>query len=166
MASTAQNIITAIVARMQTILVSNGFQTNLGLKVADSRPNWDEDELTVGAISVFQGRTASAEWPDARRKTMHSMPVLIKVFLKRGTDASNARIAIADVKKAIRGTGGDHSNMYLPERWPSVASPTVGQAMLTRETGDAIEVADGTYEITGAQVEIEVQFLTGKFEST
>ncbi|MBK8468090.1 MAG: hypothetical protein IPL32_19935 [Chloracidobacterium sp.] len=154
-----QKIIAAIVTRMQTILTANGYQTNNGTRVADSRPNWDQTELP--AISVFQGRAESQEQSNASRKTVHEMPVMIKVFLERGTDASNARIAIADVKKAIRGTGSQSDN-YLAERWPASG---IGLAMMTRETAYSIEYAEGTFEITGAQVEIAVQFITDKFNA-
>lgn len=157
-----QKIIAAIVARMQTILTSNGFQTDIGTRVADSQPNWQEEDLP--AISVYEGRTPSAEKPDARRTTIHEMPVLIKCFLKRDTDASNARIAIADIKKAIRGDGTVQDG-YLSERWPVTPGTKPGLAMETRETAHSIEYAEGTFEITGAQVEIEVQYITGKFNA-
>jgi len=160
----SQRIITEIVTRLQTILTTNGYQTDIGTNVEDSRPNWDE-EADLPAISVFEGRTASHEGPDSRRKTIHEMPVAIKVFLKRGTSAANARTAISDVKKAILGTG-TQSNNYLAERWPiTVDNQTGGLAMVTAETGHFIEYAEGTFEIVGAQVEIEVSYITNKFNA-
>lgn len=160
--SKSQKIITAIVARLQTVLTANGYQTDIGTSVEDSRPNWDQDELP--AISVFEGRTTSQESPQGRRKTVHEMPVMIKVFLERGTSAANARTAIADVKKAILSTGSEQ-NAYLAERWPVVSGTPPGMATQTREASHSIEYAEGTYEITGAQVEIEVQYMTQKFNA-
>lgn len=157
-------IISAIVTRLKTISVLNGYQTNNGTRVEDSRPNWDETS-DLPAISVFEGRTGSAEAPDSRRRTVHVMPVMIKTFLKRGTDAANARLAIADIKQAILGTGSQ-SDGFLAERWPvTVGGKQIGQAMVTRETGHSIEYAEGSFEVVGAQVEIEVQYITDKFNS-
>lgn len=114
MPSRAQRIISEIVTRLRTISTGNGYETDIGTNVEDSRPNWDQ-EADLPAISVFEFRTSSVEAPDGRRKTIHVMPVLIKVFLKRGTDAANARTAISDIKKAILGTG-TQANNYLDER--------------------------------------------------
>lgn len=158
-----QRIIAAIVTRMQTITTANGYQTNIdATKVADSRTNWDEeDDLNPAAISVYQGITRSAEAPTGRRKTIHIMPVMVKGFLKRGTTAANARTLSADIKKAIRGTGTQGDN-FLAERWPVNG---IGLAMETREVGGGPEYAEGTFEITGVQVELEIVFLTSKFNA-
>ena len=43
--SKRQKIVDAIVARMQTILVTNGFATDIGTRVEDSQTNWDQDQL-------------------------------------------------------------------------------------------------------------------------
>ena len=161
-----QKIIAAIVARLQTISTGSGYNFTFDTDhVEDSRPNWAQAELP--AISVFEGRTESTEASQqhhGRRKTIHEMPVLIKVFMERGTDASDARKAIADVKKAILGTGSDR-DAYLAERWPVVSGTKPGLATDTRETAHSIEYAENTYEITGAQVEITVQYMTKKFDA-
>lgn len=149
--SKQQRIIAAIVARMQTILTANGYATNIGERVEDSRTNWDEvDDLP--AISVFDGTTAAAEAPDTRSKTIHIMPVMIKVFLKSGaTPAATARTMLQDVYAAIN----------TDDRW---TVSNVGLAMITREKSHGVERAEGTYEITGAVVEIEVMYITRKFD--
>ncbi len=145
-----QKIIDEIVARMQTILTTNGYETNIGVNVEDSRTNWDEaDDLP--AISVFDGTTQAAEAPDTHSKTIHIMPVMIKCFLKAGaTPAAEARSALRDIYAAIN----------TDDRW---TVNNVGLAMITREKSHAIERAENTYEITGAVVEIEVMYITQKF---
>jgi hypothetical protein len=112
--SIEQKIVSAIVARMQTILTTNGYQTNIGQKVRDWETNWQEEDLP--AISVFTGRAASKDVPTGRRKTQHLLPVTIGISLKRGTTAANARTAISDVKRAIRGGTGATGEIW--ERWP------------------------------------------------
>jgi hypothetical protein len=159
-----QKIIAGIVARLALINGTGGYNTTIASgKIADSRPNWDQED-DLPALSVFQGTTKSAEWPQGRRKTQHTMPVLIKGFLKRGTDASNARKLIADIKKAIRGASTE-ANRWLDERWPAVSGTSPGLALATREGSHSIEYAEGTFEITGVQVEIEVDYLTDKFNA-
>lgn len=161
-----QKIIAVIVSRLALINGSGDYHHNVpAAKIADSRPNWDEeDDLAAGAISVFQGRTIAEEWPAGRRKTMHKMPVLLKFFLKRGTTAVNARYAIADLKKAILGTGSEQDG-YLDERFPAVTGTKPGLATEVHETASSIEYAEGTFEIVAAQLEIEVQYLTQKFNA-
>jgi hypothetical protein len=146
-----QMLIERIVARLQTILISNGFQTDIGTRVADSEPHWDE-ETQLPAISVFQLPSESTESPDTRRKTIHAMPVQIKTFLKRGTSAANARIAISDIKKAIRGTG------EFDERWH-------GLVITTAETRHGIDYAPDSLEVTGAIVEINCSIINEKFNA-
>lgn len=159
-----QKIIAAIVTRLALINGTGGYNTTIAAgKIADSRPNWDESD-DLPAISVFQGVTKSAEWPKSRRRTQHTMPVLIKGFMKRGTDASTARKLIADIKKAIRATGSI-DNDYLAERWPAVLGTPPGLAITTSETSHSIEYAEGTFEVTGVQVEIEVDYITDKFNA-
>lgn len=158
-----QKIIAVIVARLATISTGSGYNFTFDAShVEDSRPNWDEAELP--AISVIEGRTESREDPAGRRKTVHEMPVLIKIFMQRGTDASNARKAIADVKKAILGTGSE-TDGYLAERFPVVSGTKPGLATHTREVGHEIVYAKDSYEITGAEVEIAVQYMTMKFDA-
>lgn len=159
-----QKIIDAIVSRLAAINGTGGYHTTIAAgKIADSRPNWDQ-EGDLPAISVFQGTTVSAEANDNRRKTIHEMPVMIRCFMTRGTTAANARKVIADIKKAIRGSG-TQANGFLDERWPAVSGTPPGIAMITRESSSGIEYADGTYEVTGAQVEITVQYITDKFNA-
>lgn len=158
-----QKIIEAIVTRMALIDGTGEYLSTIDpTHIADSRPNWDEAEFP--AISVFEGRTESTEAPRSHRHTIHTMPVLIKGFLKRGTTAENARNLIADIKRAIL-NDGVLKNQYLAERWPDATDGNKGLAIDTLETASSIEYAEGTFEVTGCQVEIEVSYITGKFAS-
>jgi hypothetical protein len=79
------------------------------------------------------------------------MPVMIKVFLKAGTDAANARMAISDIFRAIR--QDDH--------WTVSA---VELAMWTQQKNHGIEYSD-SFEIVGAQVEISIAYHSLKFNA-
>jgi hypothetical protein len=132
-----------------------GYQTDIGAQVADSETNWDEKDLP--AVSVFQGTTETQEVANDREELrIHLMPVLIKVFLKTGTDAANARTAISDVFRAIR----------QDDRWKvTVDGRLVGLASETRQKRHGIEYAKDSFEIVGAQVEIEIMYATSKFNA-
>jgi len=153
--SKEQQLITAIVNRLKTIRTTApntiGYQTNIGAQVEDSETNWDEKDLP--AISVFQGTTETQEpGNDRDQLRIHLMPIMIKVFLKAGTSAANARTAISDIFRAIR----------QDDLW-TVAN--VEQAMETRQKRHGIEYAPDSFEIVGAQVEIEIMLFTHKFNS-
>lgn len=159
-----EKIIAAIVERLKLIDGTGDYQTTLGTdkdgnrNVADSKPNWDEEQNDLPAISVFQGRTETVEAPNARRKVIHTMPVNIRGFIKRETTASNCRAFIADIKRAILNEAAGLPD-YLAERWPENG---IGLAMETRETASGLEYQQDTFEISAVQVEIEVVFITGK----
>lgn len=152
--SIEQKIIDEVVARMQTVLQENGYVTNIGERVEDSRPNWDQDD-DLPAISVFEGRVETAPIADnLRAKRLRLMPVMIKAFFARGdtsqVSAAYARNVIKDIYRAIG----------MDDRWKV---NNIGLAMLSREKSHGIEYAPDSFEITGAEVEIEVQYISEKF---
>lgn len=159
--SIEQKIITAIITRLGTISILNGFQTNIGAKVRDWETNWQQGDLP--AISVFSGRTQPQETVPERRAIQRIMAVTIAVSLERGTTAANARTAISDIYKAIR-TGNTAANNYLFERWP-VSSTPPGLAMWTREAGHQIQTPPDSNEIIGAQVDLDIMYISSKFNS-
>lgn len=162
--SIEQKIIGLIVARLGTVLTTNGYATNIGQNVEDSRTDWDQADLP--GTSVFEGGVQAVESPRDRRSVIRLMPVTIKTFFEANSDAATnaalARNVIKDVHKAIRGTGAQ-ANDYLAERWPVVDGTPPGLAMETREKSHGIEYAENTFEITGTIVEIEVMYISGKF---
>ncbi len=152
--SIEQKIIDAVKARMQLIVGTGSYLTSIGTHVEDSRPNWDEvDDLP--AISIFEGIVTSEEDVDEGLKVTRTMPVMIKAFLLRqdtsAADAAFARKAIADIYRAIRSD----------DKWVVSGTPV---ATFTSEKSHGIEYAESTFEITGVQVEIEIQYIGSKFD--
>lgn len=146
--SKEQIIIDALIARMQTILTTNGYATNAGATVEDSRPNWDENELP--AMSIFQGTVEVVDNADNYSKCVRHMPVMIKVFAVRDDDAATAAAYSRNVAKDIHAAIG--------------TDPTFGAVVIkTRPKSHAIEFAEQTFEITGTVVEIEVAYFSQKF---
>jgi hypothetical protein len=150
--SKSQKIVTEIVNRMKLINGTGGYSTNFADRVEDARPNWDQDELPACSVVEGQTETGDGNKPGNLGRVIHEMSVMIKVFLKRGTSAANARAAIADIMAAIR----------TDDRWKVGG---VGLAMQTFQKGHGIEYDPESFELTGAQVIIGVQYITGKWNA-
>jgi hypothetical protein len=150
-----QKIIDAIIARLETILITGGYQTDIGARVEDSRTNWDQEAGELPAISVFEGPVTSEEFADEGLIVNRTMPVRIIASLIRLDDAAAnaafARKAISDIYRAIRSD----------DKWVVSGVPL---ASLTREKSHAIEHAPDSFEITGVQVEIEIEIIANKFD--
>lgn len=148
---------TAIVARLELIDGTGSYLTEIGTRVEDSRPNWDENELP--AISVFQGTATTERTDDEEVEVMRKFPVMIRCVFQRdddqATDAAFARKTISDIYRAIR----------VDRTWRTTANdPTTALAYMTREVSHGIEYVPNTFEITGTQTEIEVTYFGTNFD--
>jgi hypothetical protein len=147
--SKRQRIVSAIVTRMALIDGTGDYETDVGGRVKDSEMNWAEDQGHLPAISVFDGDSTGTPTSTGKATgTIHSMPVLIKYFAKQGTSAANCRKGIKDIMTAIR-----------------VDDKFGGLVMQSREVRDSIVRTQETFEVEGAEVEIEVQFIGEKFNA-
>jgi hypothetical protein len=153
MSSVRQSIVSAVVARMKLINGTGIYTSNVNSHVEDSRTNWDEEQ-DLPAISIFDGDagTDSPESWDKSTIVIQTMRLMIKGFVKQGTDAATARTLISDIWKAIR-TDPD---------WTVGGHPVV---MQTRHVRDSISRNPDSFEVEACEVEIELQFGTQKFSS-
>lgn len=146
--SIEQQIITAVVTRLNTINGTGSYQTSIGTTVEDSRANWDQAELP--AISVHQGRTTSEEADDEGISVFRKMAVMIEcTFESLGTPAGTAAFArkcVSDIYLAVRSY----------DKWSSLAT-------FTSEVSHAMVRPENSYEITGVQVEIMIEYKAAKF---
>lgn len=147
--SKRQRIVAAIVTRMALINGAGSYETNVAGRVKDSETNWAEDQGQLPAISVFDGDAiATPSSTGKATSTIHAMSVLIKYFAKQGTTAANCRKGIKDVMTAIR-----------------VDDKFGGLIMQSREVRNSIVRTPESFEVEGAEVEIEVQFIGEKFNA-
>lgn len=159
----ADSIEQKIVARALVVLAAiNGtgsYQTTLGSTIvngaaaqslADSRENWDQAELP--AISIFQGPVDPEDRDDENQKVLRKMPLVVHGFLERGTDASTARKLISDIMRALRAAG---------DTW-TVSG--VNLAHHTDEGSHLIEYAEGSYEITGVEQQVDIYYIASKLD--
>ena len=152
-----QRIVDAIVARMALINGTGSYETNIGGRSKDSRTNWHagdgETASELPAISVFDGD--SEPFPTTAgdyKAAVHVMSVLIKGFVTQGTTAANARKLLKDIKTAIR----------QDDKW---TVSNVKLAMQTRERPERITRNAESFEVDGCELEIEVHFITNKFNA-
>jgi hypothetical protein len=149
--SKRQKIVEAVVARLKLINGAGSYTTDVDDKVEDSRTNWQQDEMP--AISVFDGDAIGTPTTAGRNLgTVHTMPVLIRGMTVQGTTAANVRTLIKDIQTAIRQDDKFHVG----------GTQTV---MQTRQVRDGILRNAESFEVEGCEVEIEVQFLTQKFNA-
>lgn len=150
-----QKLVDAIIARMQTISTASpnpeGYQTNIGSNVHDWRVNFQDDELPAVSVCDMTAEAQSSDSPNPLR-TIYLMPVQVRIYAKKGEDPANIRLMISDVMRAIR----------QDDRW-MVAD--VGLAMITRPLRDGFIIPEESFEVIGAVVEFEIQFITGKFNA-
>lgn len=154
--SKRQKIVSAIIARMQTILVTNGYETDLGLHVADWQTNWQEEELDNGALSVCdlvadEDGDENGDPTSSGAMSIHTMPVMLRIFTNSNTPAATLRKMIADVKKAIKSD----------PRWKV---SNVGLAIKTVPVRSGLVMSDNSFEVAGAAVEVEISFITKLFD--
>lgn len=156
MASKRQQIVDQLVARMQLITLAGGYRTNLGQNVFDWEIHFQQEDLGVdGAISVcdLPAEAADTSGRSNPRETVWRMPVQLRMFFGRDTPPSRVRDAIADVNDALR----------IDDRIRD--SNGKGLAMITRPVREGLFRSEDSYELIGGIVEIEVQFITQKFNS-
>lgn len=144
---TAEQIADEFSARLATITVANGFQTEIGTRVLDGAVKVD-DEM-VPCVSVVEGADMVQNGPSQRVVTAHILQQYAAVaYLACDPAAPNkaARKAIADMKRAIFRTDGKPDSTWG------------GRVRAVRYRGRNIGPrADGA-PIVMAIVEIEVEF--------
>lgn len=157
MAIEEQQIMDAVIERLSGISIDEGYLTDIGTNVEDSRVHWDQED-DLDAISVFEGTVTSDEYANEGLLITRTMPVMIKAFLKQkataALTAAHARKVMADIYAAIRND----------DTWTiTVDEEPVRLARHTLEKSHGIEYAENTFEITGCQVEIEIEYFGAKF---
>lgn len=158
--STEQKIVARALVVLAAINGTGSYYTTLGTtlddngastpSVADSRPNWDQEEIP--AISVMQGEVQIEDRDDEGQKVLRQLPLYVRGFLERGTDAQSARKFIADIMRALR-TAGD--------KWIVSGTPL---AAYTQEGPHSIEYAPDTYEITGVEQQVNIYYIASKLD--
>lgn len=153
--SKRQRIIDAVKARMQTVLIANGYATDIGQKVFDWRVDFqgEEADADLPCISVCDmvAEAAPRNGPDPQSTTW-LMPIQLRVYAKRGDTPSVMRSYLKDLQRAVR----------QDDRWKSAS---VGLAMNTYPLREGPLIPDDSFEIVGGILEIELQVYNKKFDA-
>jgi hypothetical protein len=147
-----QKFVDAIVARMQTILTTNGYVTNAGQKVEAWRTHWEEDELVDGALGVFDLTNESEKEHRQSLRQKNTLTVQIRIFVAKGSRAEKVRQIEGDVFKAIRSD----------DRWTVDGK---GMAIETRPKQDGFIIPQDSFEVAAGAVEIEIEYLSNTFDA-
>jgi len=144
--SVRQLIINKIDARLKTILVTNGYATNIGQSVYDWRAE-SLEEANLPAL-IYRDTSTTTEISTLASFT-HTMPVYLLAVVASDTPMSIIRSIIADIDKAI----GTITDGYPGESWS-------GLALLTQRMGDESGVEIDEKKYAGCQMTMMVTFRT------
>jgi hypothetical protein len=135
-----QRIITSLDARLKTILVANGYQTDVGANIFDWRAEALE-ESDLPAL-IYRDTLCNTEISNISSYT-HRMTVEIIAVVANDTPMAIIRNIIADIDKAIG----------VDDRWGNLA-------VLTERTGDesGVEIDDRKY--AGCRLTVVITFRT------
>jgi hypothetical protein len=126
-----QQIITAVDAKLKTILVTGGYYTNLGQNVKE----WDETPLAVSEAFRVEYRDEEELRQDLVVGEQDIMlPLTIRVLAAGSTSPATLRKMLADVAKA----------MHADPTWGGLASDTVQDGAAVVEKAEAADIAAGT----------------------
>jgi hypothetical protein len=154
--SKRQRIIDAVAARMRSILRANGYETDLGLNVEEWTQHLQQEDIPDDGIISICDMVAEAAPNEGRsnpRETVWQMPIQIRIWYPKGQlNAANVRTGLQDVNRAIR----------QDDRWKVDG---VGLVMISRPLREGPIVPEDSFEIAGAFLDFEVQFITQKFNS-
>lgn len=156
--SIEQKLVTRALAVLAAINGTGSYQTTLGTtsvagsrvqSLADSRVNWEQDELP--AISVFQGVTEVEERVDEGQIVIRKLRLVIRGWLSKGTDAQTARKFLSDIMRAMRAAGDTWivSSVPLAER--------------TEEGAHEISYSE-SYEVAGVEQEVIIYYAASNLD--
>lgn len=154
--SKRQRIVDAVATRMRTILIANGYETDLGLNVEEWTQHLQQEDIADSGILSVCDMVAEAAATDGRsspRETIWLMPIQIRIWYpKDQLTAANVRTGLQDVNRAIR----------QDDRWKVDG---VGLVMISRPLREGPIVPEDSFEVAGAFLDFEAQFITQKFNS-
>jgi hypothetical protein len=140
-----QKLVDAVVARMREIRIANGYQTDIGATVEDWRTHFEQDELP--AIGVYDLTQTTEKTDKEQKRTPNTLPVQIRIFAASNTLVTDLRVMIGDVLAAIK----------KDQRWGKLA-------LDTKPKQDGFIIPKESFEVAGAAVEIEIEYLSDTFD--
>jgi hypothetical protein len=149
--SKRQKIVDAIVARMETILVTNGYETDIGQTVEDWNINWQQEELPAVSVCDLPAQAADDSQNGKLDRTIWLMPVQVRIYADKDETPANVRKMVQDAQAAIR-VDPQFKVANVPlvmESWPDT---------------EGFMIPDDSFEIIGGTLQFTVMFITRRFD--
>ena len=149
-----QQIVDKIKLRLAAISTGNGYATNLGARPIDEWPTaYQEDQCPALGVFDLVNKTTQ-NYPDEKR-VINTLPLQVRLFLKRNETPAEIRTMLADVMKAII------TDPATGKRDPRFG----GLAIDTKPDEDGFIVPQDNFQIDGAAVGFTVEFLSEPFNA-
>lgn len=140
--SKRQQIVTAIDARLKTILISNGYETNVGNNVYE----WWSMPLIESELPGLIYRDTQEIEALSIGYHIHTLTIEIDAFVVGSNSPSDLRKLIADVIISIG----------VDETWGELAEDT-------RPVEETIQIEQEERKIAAVKIKIEIDYRTGIF---
>lgn len=142
-----QQIVDAVVARLQTITTNNGYQTNIGAEVSEWPIAYEQEDLVAlpskAALGVFDLVNSATEDKSDSRLMQNELPLQVRIYHVKAATPAELRTMIGDVMNALS----------VDKRWG-------GLAWHTESKSDGFIIPKDSFEIDGAAVEVTIKFLS------
>ncbi|MCA1567241.1 MAG: hypothetical protein LC803_16635 [Acidobacteria bacterium] len=140
-----QKIVDAVIVRMQTIRIENGYQTDVGVLVEDWPERFDDDQLP--ALGVCDLPDDITKENKSSLRVTHKLRVQVRFFVRGGTRPRELRKMMGDVVKAV---GVDMT-------WGDLATDT-------EPASEGFIIPTEAMIVAGGAVEFIIEYLTDTFD--
>lgn len=151
--SIRQKIVDAVEARLETILTSGGYETDIGQNVFvwrdTDRVPFKSDELP--ALVIFDKQCEHTEEGEVLSRHRFRLTMIVDVFADSSTGDTFVRKAISDLHKAIG----------VDQQW-TVSGTKL--ALITRPVMDQIDIEQKEEIISAARFAFMIEFRTNRWD--
>lgn len=159
-----QRIVDAVVARMQSIRVANGYQSDAGALVEDSPQRFDESDLVEQpsrcALGVYDLPDEVSKESKHSKGATHRMRVQVRVFKSLSVTPAEMRVILGDVVAAV-GTDVTRPELY-GLLWPDETGKYL--AIDTEPAQEGLLMPEQALETFAAAVEVTIVYATALFD--
>jgi hypothetical protein len=155
-----QQFVDKLKLRLAAIQIDNGYQTDIGLNGGNAIERWptqfQEEELkTATRLGIFDQVNVTTQTFPREKRIPNMLPLQVRIFHERGTSPDALGVMIADVMRAV-----------ITDPDTGARDPTFGGlAVDTKPTSDGFIIPTETFQIDGAAIGFEIEFLTEPFNA-
>jgi len=148
----------AAISTATTVTLPDGsqyqYQTDLGLRPIERWPVAKQFE-DLPALGIFDLINKSVQDFPRQKAVENTLPVQIRIFLKRQPDVAEVDAMIGDVMRAV-----------VTNHTTGICDPTFGGLAIDMKPDESgFIVPSETFEIDGAAVGFTIEFLSGPFNA-